>query len=187
MASSPIHLAIAKMYIERNSNLNKEEVLKGTLYPDTIKDKNISHYADLSKRGKDSVSNLQGKVNLYSFLLEHPSLNDFEFGWFLHLFTDYLFFDECFTKEYLLTHTFEEFRKDLYYSYDCLTDYLISKYNITMEDYTIYPNEFFPGKGYKPCLFSKEMIDDFIYRCGSIDIDSYVKKIVLVKGNVKPN
>lgn len=186
MASSPIHLAIAKKYIERYNLLDKRLVLSGTLYPDTVKDKNISHYADLEKRGHDNISHLAGKVNLYSFLLEHENMDSFQFGWFIHLVTDYLFFDECFTKEYLLSHSYEEFRRDLYFSYDCLTNYLMEKYNITMEDYTIYPNEFFPGKGYKECLFTKDMIDDFITRVSSIDINEYVKKIKLSKGNVKP-
>jgi len=94
MASSPIHLAIAKKVLEKYNNYDKRQVLAGSLYPDTIQDKNKSHYADLSKRGKDNINHLAGKVNLYSFLLEHDNLNSFEFGWFLHLVTDYLFFEE---------------------------------------------------------------------------------------------
>lgn len=187
MASSPIHLAIAKMYLERNKEiLNKNQVLSGTLYPDTIKDKNMSHYADLDKRGKDNRSHLQGKVNLFSFLKEHESLNDFEMGWFIHLVTDYLFFDECFSDEYLFSHSYEEFRKDLYFSYDCLTNYLMERYNITIEDYTVYTSEYYPGKTYQKCLLSKEMIDSFILRVGSIDFREYEDKIRLVKRNVKP-
>ena len=186
MASSPIHLAIAKKYIEKNINLNKEEVLKGTIYPDTIKDKNTSHYADLTKRGKDNVSHLQGKVNLYSFLLDHPTLDDFEFGWFLHLITDYLFFEECFTKEYLLSHTFDEFRKDLCFGYDCLNQYLTEKYKITREDFTIYPEEIYPGIPYQDNIFTKEQIDEFISRVSEIDTNQYIKKIKIAKCNIKP-
>lgn len=186
MASSPIHLAIAKNYLRKYNELDKEQVLIGTIYPDTVKDKNISHYADLEKRGKDNVSNLQGKVNLYSFLQEHGISNSFEFGWFIHLVTDYLFFDELFTPQYLLTHSFLEFRRDLYYAYDCLTNYLLEKYGITIEDYTIYPSEFFPGKGYHECLFTFEIIDNFIIRVSSINVEEYVKKIKLAKRNIKP-
>lgn len=186
MASSPIHLAIAKNYLIKNSKLDRKQVLMGTLYPDTVKDKNISHYADREKRGKDNVSNLEGKVNLYSFLQEHDINSSFEFGWFIHLVTDYLFFDELFTHEYLLTHSFEEFRKDLYFAYDSLTNYLIEKYNITTQDYTIYTNQFFPGKGYQECLFTPLMIDSFIARVSSINLEEYVKKIKLYKRNIKP-
>ena len=60
MASSVIHLAVAKKFLEKNPNLNKKEVLKGSLYPDTVK-KDISHYTDLN-RGTDNVSHLKGKI-----------------------------------------------------------------------------------------------------------------------------
>lgn len=186
MASGNIHIAIAKKYLEKNSKLNRFEVLKGTIYPDTIKDKNSSHYADIEKRGLDNISHLQGKVNLYSFLLDHPNLNDFEYGWFIHLMTDYLFFDECFTKEYLLTHTYDEFRRDLYFGYDCLIGYLNKKYNITKEDFTIYPNEMYPEKPYQKSIFTKKLIDDFITRVSNIDTEEYIKKIKLAKKNIKP-
>ena len=186
MASSPIHLAIAKKFLERNKNYDKGLVLSGTLYPDTIKDKDLTHYSDLRMRGLDNVSHLAGKVNLHSFLLEHSYLSSFEFGWFLHLVTDYLFFDECFTKEYLLTHTYDEFRHDLYFSYDCLCDYIVLKYGITMDDYNCYPSEYFPGRPYQDCLFTKEMIDDFILRVSSVDYEDYVRKLKLTKNNIKP-
>ena len=43
MASSPIHLAIAKKFLERNKNYDKGLVLSGTLYPDTNKYKLIKY------------------------------------------------------------------------------------------------------------------------------------------------
>lgn len=184
MASSVIHLAFAKKFLEKNPTLNKKEVLKGALYPDTV-EKDISHYTDLT-RGKDNISHLKGKVNLYSFLLDHKNLNDFEIGWFLHLVTDYLFFDECFTKEYLQTHTYDEFRHDLYYSYDCTTNYIKDKYNVTMEDYESYPNEYYPGGEYKDCLFTYEMLDKLISHANNINLSDYTEKIIKNKGNLKP-
>lgn len=187
MASSPIHLAITKQYLKNtDKQYSYNDIMAGTLYPDTIKDKNLTHFSDLDKRGKDIISHLAGKVNLYSFLSIHKSLTDFQMGWFIHLVTDYLFFDECFTKEYLLTHTYEEFRRDLYFSYDCLTNYLIEKYGITMDDYTCYQSEFFKGTGYQKCLFTKEMIDEFIRRVSSVDFDRYIDTIKLAKRNIKP-
>lgn len=186
MASSSIHLAVAKKYLELNNFLfNERQVLKGTLYPDSVKDKSVSHYTDLN-RGTDNISHLKGKVNLFSFLNEHENLNDFERGWFLHLITDYLFFDECFTREYLLSHSYEEFRQDLYFSYDSLYNYIVKKYDIRLEDFTDYTDQIFLGTGFKECLFTKEMIDNFILRVSRIDVDNYIKKIKLVKKNIKP-
>lgn len=104
MASSAIHLAIAKKYLEKHSELNYAQVIAGTLYPDATKDKDLSHY-NSKDLGHDNVSHVRSKVNLYHFLEEHHHLNDFEVGWFYHLVTDYLFFEECFTEEYLLGHS----------------------------------------------------------------------------------
>ncbi len=184
MASSTIHLAIAKKFLEKK-DYNREEFLKGALFPDTVKNKDITHYTDLN-RGKDNISHLRGKVNLYSFLLAHNSLTDFERGWFVHLVADYLFFDECFTAQYLLTHSYEEFRRDLYFAYDSLNKYIANKYSISMEDYTVYPNEFYPGSFYQECIFTKDMIDEFILKASSFDIDSYIEKIKIAKKNIKP-
>ena len=89
MASSEIHLAIAKKYFEKNNILNYEKLIAGSLYPDACENKDQTHYTD-SNRGNDNISHVRGKVNLYSFLEERKELDDFELGWFLHLVTDVL-------------------------------------------------------------------------------------------------
>lgn len=154
MASSAIHLAVAKKYYERNNIYDYDNFIAGSLYPDAADDKNQAHYTD-SNRGTNNVSYLQSKVNLYSFLKGRKELNDFELGWFLHLVTDYLFFDECFSKEYLLENSYEKFREDLYFAYNCLEKYVSDKYNIDKNDYKSYPSEYYPGFEYKECILSK--------------------------------
>lgn len=185
MASSAIHLAIAKKYLEKHSELNYAQVIAGTLYPDATKDKDLSHYTS-KDRGHDNVSHVRSKVNLYHFLEEHHHLNDFEIGWFFHLVTDYLFFEECFTEEYLLGHSYQEFCKDLYFAYDCLNQYLSEKYHITQEDYKDYPSEYYPGKPYEDCILPRELIDSFIERVANIEMNSYIRKIQKYQRNVKP-
>ncbi|MBQ6841145.1 MAG: hypothetical protein IJO63_03420 [Bacilli bacterium] len=185
MASPVIHLAIAKKYLEKNTFLNYKNVIDGTLYPDTVDDNGKSHYTDIN-RGSDNVSHVRGKVNLYKFLAEHESLSDFELGWFLHLVTDYLFFEECFTTEYLLNNSYESFCKDLYFAYDCLNTYIPEKYHITEDDYTNYPSEYYPGVPYQNCILPKNMIDKFINRVSSLNLDEYIKKIRKSKKNIKP-
>ena len=115
MACATIHLAIAKKYLETHTTLNYRDIIAGTLYPDAVDNNDESHYTDLN-RDDDNVSHVRGKVNLYSFLQDHEYLNDFELGWFLHLITDYLFFEECFDTEYLLENSYEQFCKDLYFA-----------------------------------------------------------------------
>lgn len=185
MACATIHLAITKKYLNKHENLNYDKVIAGTLYPDATEDKDKSHYTD-KNRGNDNISHIRGKVNLYSFLKEHKNIDDFELGWFLHLVTDYLFFEECFTNEYLQKNSYEDFCKDLYFAYNCLNSYISYKYNITKEDYKSYPSEYYTGIPYQKCIFSKNMIDNFIERVSSINIDNYIIKIIKNKKNIEP-
>jgi len=37
LACTTIHLAIAKKYLEKHQELNDKMVIKGTIYPDTVK------------------------------------------------------------------------------------------------------------------------------------------------------
>lgn len=185
MAGPTIHLAIAKKYLKNHKELNYKRVIAGTLYPDAIENNDKSHYTDIN-RGSDNLSHVRGKVNLYAFLNEHENLDDFELGWFLHLVTDYLFFEECFTEEYLLTNSYKDFCKDLYFAYDHLNLYLSEKYHITKNDYKDYPSEYYPGFPYEDCILPKEMIDTFIEKVSNIDLNKYIKKIKKHQSNIKP-
>lgn len=113
-------------------------------------------------------------------------MDDFELGWFFHLVTDYLFFEECFTEEYLLNNSYKDFCKDLYFAYDHLNLYLSEKYHITEDDYKDYPSEYYPGKPYENCILTKDMIDAFIKEVSSIDLDKYIMKIKKFQSNIKP-
>lgn len=185
MACATIHLAIAKKYLETHTNLNYKDLIAGTLYPDAVDNNDVSHYTNLN-RGNDNVSHVRGKVNLYSFLKDHEYLNDFELGWFLHLITDYLFFEECFDTKYLLENSYEQFCKDLYFAYEHLNLYLSDKYNITEDDYIDYPSEYYSGVPYEECILSRNLINTFINRVSSIDLEKYIKKIQKIRSNVKP-
>lgn len=144
-----------------------------------------THYTE-KNRGSDLLSHVRGKVNLYAFLEEHPILNDFELGWFLHIVTDYLFFCECFTNEYLVSKSYEEFCKELYHAYYCVNLYMEENYNVKKDDFKEYPYEYYPGIPYENCILPKEMVDNFIKRVSSIDLDKYITKIRQVKKNIKP-
>lgn len=185
MASSAIHLAIAKKYIKKHNNLNYKEFIKGTLYPDAETNKFELHYP-ISPIIDELAIGVYNKVNLYAFLMDYPKPNDFELGWFLHLVTDYLFFQECFSEEYLKNIKSEDFTKELYHSYDCLDSYVLAKYNITKEDYEEYPSQYCLGIPYEKGLLTKELVDSFINRVSEIDLDKYIKKIKEYQSNIKP-
>lgn len=186
MASSAIHLAIAKKYMEKNKVKNPEKFLAGTLYPDACEDNDKSHYTDID-RGSDNISHIRGKVNLFQFLENHETLDDFELGWFLHLVTDYLFFEDCFDEEYLRKNSYKKFCEDLYFAYKCLNLYISEKYHITKEDYKAYPKEEYEGIPYQKCIFPKSMINKFIEQVSDIDLNAYIDKLKKMQKNRKPS
>ena len=111
-----IHLAVAKEYLKKskNRNENEEEFINGVIFPDSVKDKAITHYGEKSS-----------KSNLYEFLKDKNVNNSFNRGYFLHLLTDYLFYNKY----------VDRMTKDMYNDYDITNKKLIDKYNVEL------PNE----------------------------------------------
>ncbi len=184
-----IHLAIGKRYIEKQKNIIKNEnsFYNGLVAPDLVTDKKVSHYT-----AETNTSNLekylQGKVRLDLYLKENKVETDFEKGVFLHLFTDYLFFNEFFEKEYIRNTTYQDFVRDLYYSYEKTNDYLNKKYNI---DFSIFGDRLIKNieknkkeKNLKEdmknrkLIFSEKDLDEFIEKVSSINIDEVVNKVI---------
>ena len=108
MAGYVIHLAVAEAYIEKHpgSIKNYEEFIQGVIFPDSVSDKSITHYGEKSS-----------KVNLKKFLDDKEIDNDYNKGYFLHLVTDYIFYN----------HFLEVFSKDIYNDYDVLNEKLQEK------------------------------------------------------------
>jgi len=78
-----IHLAVAERYLKNHKNKkeNYDEFIQGVIFPDSVEDKEKTHY------GKGSSNS-----DLYKFLQENKIDNSFKRGYFLHLITDYLFY-----------------------------------------------------------------------------------------------
>ena len=64
MASSAIHLAIAKKFFEKNNISNYEKFIAGNLYPDASDNKDQTHYTDIN-RG-NIIFNLSVYYNRYN-------------------------------------------------------------------------------------------------------------------------
>ena len=96
-----IHLAVAEEYLRKHKNKGEEyeEFIKGVIYPDSIVPKSKTHY------GKESSLS-----NVFEFLKVNKINNSFNRGYFLHLLTDYLFYNRY------IDHT----SKDIYNDYDIL-------------------------------------------------------------------
>ncbi len=195
MASFNIHLAVGKRYIEKNKQIkNKKEFYKGIIAPDLVEDKKISHYTGEQNK-KDVLDYLSKKVQLNKYVKSENFDSDYQKGVFLHLITDYLFFNNFFEMNYLKNISYEDFCKDLYYSYDITNEYLESKYKIDCTDFSEQINKNIE-KDKKEKNTSDEIrtnilefykIDDFIEYVSSIDLENYKNKIIENNSNVLPD
>ena len=77
-------------------------------------------------------------MGLSEYLSDKKVVDDYEKGYFLHLVTDFIFFNFFIDKNYIKTTNYSDFKKDLYYSYNIAHDYLINKYDI---NYYPFENE----------------------------------------------
>lgn len=160
MASFVIHLAVAEKYLakhpeeKRRWNFNYEEFLHGTVYPDTVKDKSISHY------GVTSESNLP------KFIAANYVVTSFNRGWFLHLLTDYLFYNK-----YVDTMS-----SKMYDDYNILNDVIIKKYNlwIPTEARLNIPST----EGKKLSYLSEELIDKLADEVSEKYIDDAISSVL---------
>ena len=187
-----IHLAIGKRYIEKQKN--KKDVIKnensfynGLVAPDLVNDKKISHYT--TETNKNNLKKyLLGKVRLDLYLKDNKVETDFEKGVFLHLLTDYLFFNKFFEKEFIKNIDYQDFVRDLYYSYEMTNEYLNKKYNI---DFSIFGDRLEKNirknkkekkledsdLKEKKLIFSEKDLDEFIEKISSINIKEIENEI----------
>ena len=196
MASFNIHLAVGKRYYEKNKSVIKikKEFYKGIIAPDLVEDKKISHYTE--KQSKNDVPDyLSKKVQLNKYLKSENIDTDYQKGVFLHLITDYLFFNYFFNMNYLKNISYENFCKDLYYSYDITDEYLENKYKI---DYTEFSEQI--NKNIEKNKREKNTLDEmrtnilefnkmdvFIEYVSNIDLENYKNKVIENNCNVLPD
>jgi len=114
---------------------------------------------------------------------------------FLHLITDYLFFNDFIEKDYILNINYDEFCKDLYYSYDLVDDYLLEKYNInyssSIEQITLSIDKNRKEKKINRDQTGKNildflMLDRFIEKVSNVDLEKYKSMILKADTNIFP-
>ena len=144
-----IHLAVGEQYLRKHKS-NKEnydEFIEGIIFPDSVKDKSQTHY------GKGSSNS-----NLYKFLEENKLDTSFKRGYFIHLLTDYLFYNKY----------IEVFSKDIYNDYDILNTKLIDKYKVVLPEKV--KNQVFFKEGELKIL-SYDLVEKLIDEVSNINID----------------
>lgn len=186
MASYDIHLAVGKRYIEKNMNINNDkEFYNGVLAPDITDNKMISHYSDICVTD-DLLESVEKKVNLSKYLDKNDINCDYNKGVFLHLITDYLFYNTFFDKEYIKNVKAEEFSKSLYNSYDVVKEDIRKKYGV---NYKVFlPDVAFDNKKVdkENNILDLDKLYQFIEYVSGIDLEKYSIKIIKSNHNVLP-
>ena len=140
MASSVIHICIANE-INKTINRNSKKLLIGTIAPDISKllgeTKFYSHFLD---NVNNNIPNINKFLEKYGNYLN----DDFVLGYYIHLYTDYLWFKYFipniikgnYIKELdgtLVEYTEKKFKYYVYNDYSNLNNQLIDRYNFPMK------------------------------------------------------
>lgn len=151
-----IHIAIANEYIKKHKKSeNVKEFIDGVIAPDLTDIKSKTHY------GKSPAY-----TSLKGFLENNKIEDSFDRGCFLHLITDYLFYN------YYLNYYD---KKEMYHDYDVLNKTLIEKYNVILPD-NIKDKVFFIQDETK--ILSLEFAIKIIDEISSMDIDDIEHEVI---------
>ncbi len=184
MPSHQIHLAIAKKYIEKHEVEDKEAFIEGSIAPDFVKPKEISHYTIPSSK-EDLYEHLKAKVDLNRFLRENEIKTDYDKAVLLHLMTDRIFFTEFFSEEFLKHTNYHEFTEDLYTSYSQTNGYLEEKYHIILKEELAEKirEEIEASKQHHKVsaktgknIVPLDKLNAFIERMSSVNLEEYITK-----------
>ena len=176
MASLAMHMAIAQEYCKKHNNVNFTEFLRGSLQPDLEQDKNKSHYTQHAKI-KTIKDFVEYKVGLAEYVNDHKLTNDYEMGEFLHMLTDYLFYNflcntELFKKSGL--NDLQQTGQAVYKDYDKVSLIVQKKYKLNLEFLPEFARTVLDEK---PKLMHEKDITDFIDYCINLDLTKEYEKI----------
>ena len=158
-----IHLAVGKEYAKKNEIKNIEEFEKGIIAPDLIskEDKQASHYGPNSSQ-----------PDLNKFLKANGILTEYNEGYFLHLLTDFLFYNKF----------LKEWDPLIYKDYNKLNEKLIKKYDIIIPEIIKDIVKFEDGK---LTVLNEEELYKFISCVGKIDVRTIAKKSADVQKDIE--
>ena len=181
MASFNMHLAVAKRYLEKNpaSGINARDFYDGSVLPDLTDDKDKTHFGTRNEK-TDLIKRVAEKINLHKFLESTPIDNDVNLGKYLHLITDWEYYNNFIPKIYLQNSTLTELVGDIRFTSNKHDDYLAQKYNLspalTSLEHEIAQSikNFGIGLPHGKEIFTNQQTDAFIERISSIDLNSYL-------------
>ena len=189
MPSLTIHIAVGMEYLKNFNIFDKPQFLDGIMAPDLIGrqgkiQRMQSHFSDKFFDNMTLEEVCKAHVNLYSYLSQTEIKNDYDKGYFLHLATDYLFYNKfVFEKIFKKDKSFQTLKNSsdisLYDDYNCVDKHIETKYNV---DNSKNP---WAGKGKEgePKYFTKTDLYEFIDICSKIDLKKLKEKVLTDNGN----
>lgn len=182
-----IHLAVAKNYLKKHKNENKDEFILGTIAPDInlpninkyingVTDNKNSHHFGLNYKTSNMIEYMQKKVDFNLFFKNNDITTSFLKAYFLHLLCDYYFFLDYIKDERLINLSYIEALKISYNDYNLITPKIIKKYNleIPIEIKDLISEK---GKG-KIELLNEDIIDSFINEMSNLDLSKEKNKLL---------
>ncbi|MBQ9013288.1 MAG: hypothetical protein IJ094_07025 [Bacilli bacterium] len=189
-----IHLAVAKKYLEKHNDENKEDFISGTIAPDIdfpninkyingVSDDKNSHHFGLNYKTNNIIEYMKKKVDFNLFFSQNDINSSFLRAYFLHLLCDYYFFGEYISDKKLSNLSFDEAVKIGYNDYDLITPKLISKYNLIIPDQI---KSIISRKGIGEIKILKEdTVDEFIDNMSKIDLFKAKQEVIKTNFNKK--
>ena len=173
MACLAMHLAIANKYLENNPAENKEAFIKGAYLPDIAEDKIKSHYGIRMPINKVKDM-LDSKVDIMECAKKTDLNYDLSKTLFLHLVTDYLFYNFVYTPS-LETKSPDQIKSMMYQDYDFVTNYIIKNYNITIPQEIKHIVKSKKGD-IDSIFFNMEQIDKFVEYVSKLNLKECKQK-----------
>jgi hypothetical protein len=193
MASFNTHIAIAKLYAERNGIKDLTSFYKGSIDPDMTDDKDTTHYGTAPASFENAWVRVENKVDLAKFLEHNPIESDLNLGRFLHLITDQKFFHEFLGKQSMINANHDIFSANLFHSYIANNPHLIKKYNLAglcvdkimeqeieqihfkfAQDKVNYVKQKY---NHSPeCIICVKKLDEFINEVASLDLQNIAER-----------
>lgn len=147
-----IHLAVGKVYSQNNKIEDLNGFERGIIEPDMFENKAESHYGPYSS-----------SPGLNQFMQAHGISCSYDEGYFLHLVTDYLFYNRFLNK----------WDTAIYDDYDKLNSRLMKKYEINLPEDVQKKVKFEAGE---PRILNEDNLYKFINSVGKINIRQIASK-----------
>lgn len=152
MAGYMIHLAIGSVYAQNNEIEDLQSFYKGIIEPDMIDNKAKSHYGLVTSQ-----------PGLNKFIKLNGISTSYKEGYFLHLLTDYLFYNRF----------LENWNPDIYNDYDKLNTRIKEKYKILIPKEIESVVQFRTGK---LNVLNERKLYSFIDCVGKINVREIIPK-----------